>query len=108
LERTILIARTYNKDTKLCFPAKSKGRIYGEEKCTPEQVPQDESRMRNPPAMAGGTISPSPFLPFFFWLFQAFSGKELREPQIKGKLFSGNNRFSSYVLSGMWKSRAIA
>ena len=45
LERTILIARS-RKDARLCFAAEGGGRrVYGEEKFTPEQVRQDESRL---------------------------------------------------------------
>jgi hypothetical protein len=44
LERTILIARA-RKDARLCFAAEGGRRVYGEEKFTPEQVRQGESRM---------------------------------------------------------------
>lgn len=43
-DRTILLART-RKDARLCFPAPQPGRrIYAEQRFTPEQIRQDDSR----------------------------------------------------------------
>lgn len=42
LDRTIVIARA-RKDAKLCWPATTGRKVYGDEKFTPEQVLKDES-----------------------------------------------------------------